>query len=71
MDRRTAMFTVAGLLASGEAQALQRLRGMMGTPGLLTIDLDQFHTLKLKYQGSEIELPARILFQELAKGWDE
>lgn len=61
---RRALFALFALLANAKIPQAQKLSR---EPGPLAIDLDQFSMIVIRHGGHEIELPPKILFEELFK----
>lgn len=70
MDRRTALFALLTAVPFNRA-ALERQRRLETLPprepGILTVPLDLWKTVRVTYQGKEIEIPVQTIFDELAR----
>lgn len=59
MDRRTVFL---GLLSTFFGPL-----GLTREPGQLVIDLSRWSLMRVRFEGKEIEIPPRVIFEELTK----
>lgn len=60
MDRRTVILTLLSTF-------MGRQRLTRGEPGQMLVDLNRWTVLTVRFEGMEIEIPPRVIFEELTK----